>query len=465
MVVKLSAFTDIYSMAHGVERAEMMEVDGAVGEEREHQNSFEGTKEFLENLEKAGVEGVEEMAIVTCLACGVAWIEQLPNLVSQRKRIAICPSALCGKQWCRSCSRECHTGMCAPLGNGKMQQWRLPVQGFSLRTVMFSREFSDQPDSTEFYRAEAIIRRGLSMASGLKGRFDVKKVEIVENPRLKRKFEEKKIKEIEEGNAGESLLLFHGTPKENILPIVQYNFDPSIVKHGRVHGDGVYFSECPEVSLRYSCLTPSLSHLPDPEEEDGTFSLILCEVLKGSLPGFKEVPIQGFDNRVPVIVVTDIDRLLPRYVATLRRTPSRDPSNLPPPVPRQRSSKHTVAQSGNLVRRLTGLQSSSPGSSATTLASQNGSTTSGSSSSFPTISLSRSALRPVSGLAPSTPLTLSRPPLPSGRPAWRASVTVTEPFSQDQVFCILILRKEKTAGLTKMTLWLGIADVYFQIHV
>ena len=133
-----------------------------------------------------------------------------------------------------------------------MEQWRLPVKDFSLRPVLSSREFSDDVDRAEFMKAEAIVLRGLSKASGPDlRRFEVVKVEIVENPRLKRKFNAKKSKEVEEGGTGDSLMLFHGTPKENILPIVKYNFDPMIINNGRAYGDGVYFSECPEVSLRY----------------------------------------------------------------------------------------------------------------------------------------------------------------------------------------------------------------------
>ena len=44
------------------------------------------------------------------------------------------------------------------------------------------------------------------------------------------------------------------------------NFDLSIRKNGKAHGDGVYFSEQPEVSLGYS---------------KGRKSLVLCKVLMG----------------------------------------------------------------------------------------------------------------------------------------------------------------------------------------
>ena len=65
---------------HGGEMAEAMEVDGAVGgDPMNHQNSFEEKKAMLEEMERAGVEGVEDMAVEKCPACGVAWIEQLSN--------------------------------------------------------------------------------------------------------------------------------------------------------------------------------------------------------------------------------------------------------------------------------------------------------------------------------------------------------------------------------------------------
>ena len=65
---------------HAEGMAEAMEVDEAVGGESiNHQNSFEEKKALLEELERGGVEGVEDMAVEKCPACGVAWIEQLLN--------------------------------------------------------------------------------------------------------------------------------------------------------------------------------------------------------------------------------------------------------------------------------------------------------------------------------------------------------------------------------------------------
>ena len=66
---------------------EMMEVDGAIGADAPGElmqgNSFEEKKVTLEELERAGVEGVEEMVVEKCPACGFAWIDQLPSLRSR----------------------------------------------------------------------------------------------------------------------------------------------------------------------------------------------------------------------------------------------------------------------------------------------------------------------------------------------------------------------------------------------
>merc|ERR1719348_2950682 len=90
---------------------------------------------MLVELETAGVEGVEDMAVQKCPGCGIAWIEHLCN----QFRTATCPSVHCGKNWCRNCSLESHEeGRCRSFGK-RMEQWRLPVQGFSLSTVLSSR--------------------------------------------------------------------------------------------------------------------------------------------------------------------------------------------------------------------------------------------------------------------------------------------------------------------------------------
>ena len=82
MILSMQLFTEplkSLSMADNHAVHEMMEVDGAIGGERTHQDLFEEKKAMLEELERAGVEGVEDMAVEKCLACGFAWIEQLLN--------------------------------------------------------------------------------------------------------------------------------------------------------------------------------------------------------------------------------------------------------------------------------------------------------------------------------------------------------------------------------------------------
>jgi len=396
------------------DRLEMMEVDGAM----EREDSFEEKKATLQELEMAGVKGVEDMAVVKCLACGFAWIEFLNH-----SRNAICPRTLCRKEWCRTCSSESHAGQCPPSGNGRMELWRLPVQGFSLRPIHSSREFSDDTDRAEFLKAEAIVLRGLSRARGENLRtLEVVKVEIVENPRLKRKFEAKRNKEVEEGGSGESLMLCHGTPKENILPIVRYNFDPMIVNNGRAYGDGVYFSECPEVSLRYSCKRRDQNAVMEAEEQDPTYTLILCEVLKGSLPVFKE--FGGEDGRAAVIVVTEVDRLLPRYVVTLGLNSNGGGRVSFPRL--GRSGGRTTLVSGNQQHKSklpTGVPDTPEKRAVRArtvlrhLASQQSSSGQGS------FAL-RTALESIAASMPPPPSSrgfLQLPTLPSGRPAWRAS--------------------------------------------
>ena len=122
------------AMAEGMAKAmveemlEMMEVDngGAVGGELVvKQDPFEEKKDMLVELETAGVEGVEDMAVQKCPGCGIAWIEHLCNQFRFIKieflyfftldsfRTATCPSVLCGKNWCRYLllidSLNCHS--------------------------------------------------------------------------------------------------------------------------------------------------------------------------------------------------------------------------------------------------------------------------------------------------------------------------------------------------------------------
>jgi hypothetical protein len=125
-------------------------------------------------------------------------------------------------------------------------------------------------------------------------------VDIVMNTKLQKKFNSKK-NELTRAGFRESRLLFHGTLQENIEDILRNNFNLSFISNGRVHGDGVYFTEQPETSLRYA------------GGQDGPLkaSLILCEVLRGH--NSRDVMREG-DGRCWTVVVPDVDQIMPRYV-------------------------------------------------------------------------------------------------------------------------------------------------------
>ena len=184
---------------------------------------------------------------------------------------------------------------------------------------------------------------------------------------------------------------------------------------------------------RYSCARRGQNMLPEPEDQDNTYTLILCEVLKGSLPVFKE--FGGVDGRAAVIVVTDVDRLLPRYVVTLGQNPTSGSlptcggsslasrmvsSNVPGRVssPRFGRSRGGTKVAGNpgappdtpelrVVRARTALRHMSP---------QQPGSGQGSSA-------LRTALESLASQQPGSGSVLSAPPpaLPSNRPALRAS--------------------------------------------
>ena len=107
----------------------------------------------------------------------------------------------------------------------------------------------------EFRKAEAQFLR--MQAKGRHTNMEIQSIDIVRNRRLQQKFEAKKAQlAAKEGSDVKSLLLFHGTPQQNVPSILRDNFDLSKVVNGRAHGNGVYFSEQPEVSLGYS-MTPA----------------------------------------------------------------------------------------------------------------------------------------------------------------------------------------------------------------
>ena len=125
-------------------------------------------------------------------------------------------------------------------------------EGFEVTNLLPKREFDeDDPMADEFRKAEVQFLK--MQSKGTRTMFEIKSIDVVKNKKLRENFEAKKAELARSsGTNVKSLLLFHGTPQRNIDSIIRNNFDLSIRANGRALGDGVYFSEQPEVSVGYS---------------------------------------------------------------------------------------------------------------------------------------------------------------------------------------------------------------------
>ena len=213
--------------------------------------------------------------------------------------------------------------------------------------VLPKREFEeDDPLEDGFRKAEAQFLK--MQADGFHMNLRIESVDIVKNKFLQEQFDERR-KELNRTEGGgsdvKSLLLFHGTPQQNTMSILRDNFDLSKRVNGRKYGDGVYFSEQPEVSIGYTCTgfniagkwvgkkatipilptapavpqSPSASIPPttsQTEAEAARPSLILCQVLMGA--NVKEVFQKPGEKRCWAIVVPNVDQILPRFVLHLK---------------------------------------------------------------------------------------------------------------------------------------------------
>eukprot|EP00092_Neocalanus_flemingeri_P026862 GFUD01029118.1.p1 GENE.GFUD01029118.1~~GFUD01029118.1.p1 ORF type:complete len:442 (+),score=129.66 GFUD01029118.1:55-1380(+) len=236
----------------------------------------------IEEIIAAGVEGAEEMIVEECPGCKVPKIVEDPSA-----KVFTCLNTNCQGEFCRKCKKEQHIPYKC---QGQMVDDNLE---FQVINVLPKRQF-DESDllDKEFRIAEGYFLR---MKDNTKKNYKIQSIDIIFNRDLGVKFDKKKAELTVQG-FGDCLLLFHGTPQKNIQPILKNNFDLSIQANGRAYGDGVYFSECPEVSLGYA---------------KDLKSLILCKVLVGKQN--KEVKLQE-DSRCWAIVVPEVTQILPRYV-------------------------------------------------------------------------------------------------------------------------------------------------------
>ena len=266
-----------------------------------------GLEAELKSLQEAEVEEASNMVIEDCSGC------HMPQMTyDMEAKIFHCHR--CEKNFCRKCWQCCpSSGPCR----------KCSAADFEVTNVLPKREFDEEDSLADEYRkAESQFLRMQAKSKGRYTNLEVQSVDVVKNNKLKEKFEAKKNQLAKTEGAGvKSLLLFHGTPQQNVLSILQNNFDTSKVVHGRAYGNGVYFSEQPEVSLGYSGYMVTAAargkkrKLEENKTEEATTSLILCQVLLSK--NVKEVKHPGFDT-CWAVVVPDVDQILPRYVVHLK---------------------------------------------------------------------------------------------------------------------------------------------------
>jgi len=225
----------------------------------------------LANVRDALHDEENNMMVTDCHKCSA------PQILASTESLLTCP--VCKSRTCLKCRKQGHE-----VGEDC---------GFKRTRVLPSRSFdADNELENEFRIAEGQFLR-MRQQRGKK--YEIKSIDVVENEKLREIFEKKREEFRGRGIDDKPLLIFHGTPQANIESILRNNFDISKIANGRAYGDGVYFSEMPEVSLGFSV---------------DMQSLILCKVLLGS--NSKEV--RKTKDGAWAVVVPDVNQILPKYV-------------------------------------------------------------------------------------------------------------------------------------------------------
>jgi len=247
----------------------------------------------IADLMDAGVEEAKEMVVESCPFCLTPRIIDNPSL-----KVFLCTSSICGRESDRNCLKIQHVPeSCGNVKNISTESSLLKEE-FKIVRVEPQRHYDEEDFLATQYRiAESQFAR---MQKQNKLEYKITSIDVVYNADLRTKFDLRK-KTLKDKGCGDSLLLFHGTPQSNIESILKNNFDLSKRSNGRVYGDGVYFSEMPEVSLGYT---------------KDQRSLILCQVLPGD--NTKEVPSGSNDARCWAIVVPRVDQILPRFAINFK---------------------------------------------------------------------------------------------------------------------------------------------------
>jgi hypothetical protein len=182
------------------------------------------------------------------------------------------------------------------------KHWQFQLAEFHLKNKMMDM-------AQMMAQAMAQANRGAAALASVIGQAANKNIDFIDyidNKRLQAKFDAKKKDFSRRRIPDGQIYAFHATLPSNIDSILRDNLNYSKTAHGRVHGDGCYFSEFPDFSLRYGQ------------------GLILFEVLPGKeylglelrVPhGFncKKVDANA-EGRGQQLIITDTDQFIPRYV-------------------------------------------------------------------------------------------------------------------------------------------------------
>lgn len=131
------------------------------------------------------------------------------------------------------------------------------------------------------------------------------------NPAVFLRYETRR-RHLEQKNEGfVERLTFHGTTESNIDSILRHGFGVGgrdvPVKHGKVHGTGIYSSESAAFALRYAKAAEGCPFL----------SLLVCRVL--ITPDSRLTP--SINGRIHEIVIQHVDQILPTFLIRIGESP------------------------------------------------------------------------------------------------------------------------------------------------
>ena len=137
-------------------------------------------------------------------------------------------------------------------------------------------------------------------------------IEYIINMDLQAKFDAKKADFTTKGIPANQIMAFHATRPDNVDNIIESNLDyrKFPMKHGRVHGEGNYFSEYPAFSLKYGSGLILFEILPGREYSGSSIqipSVFQCKKVMANTEGYGEQ-----------LVITDNAQFFPRYVIHLK---------------------------------------------------------------------------------------------------------------------------------------------------